>query len=301
MTTKPKQRPDISVVIVNWNAKDFLRLCIDSIKATFPPITYSIIVADNASTDGSPDMIAEEYPEVLLLRSQKNLGYTGASNLGMSRADSEYILLINPDLEFKPGAVAAMIDFMQKNEDVGMVGPKLLCEDGSLQYNGRKFPTFWREFLGVTRLYKFAREYHDKKLSWGRSDFDKTVETDEISGACMLTRKSVIDKVGMMDERFFMYYEDVDWCLRVRKAGWRIFYIAEAVVVHFWMKSACQIGVVKSYAKLYRSQYLYWKKHHGMLPAVILRIFSYGTLGIMRTKYLAYPLYKKWKAGRNLS
>jgi N-acetylglucosaminyl-diphospho-decaprenol L-rhamnosyltransferase len=275
--------PDISIIVLNWNTRQLLRKCIASVYCTVSPIDIEVIVVDNNSSDGSADMVAESFPDATLIRNSKNIGFSAGNNLAIRQASGRYILLLNPDAELLPGSVQALFDFAEAHPDAAVIGPKLLNTDGSLQKNGRMFPTFAREMLHITKIYRLAPGWFNRKYEWGRADFDAATEVDEVSGACMLVRRAAIDKAGMLDERFFMYYEEVDWCLRIKKAGCKVWYLPEAQTVHHAGQGAGQIGLAKSRAA-YRSQYLYFMKHHGMLKAYTLRTFSCLALLAMRIK-----------------
>lgn len=283
------QEPHLSIVIVNWNTRELLRACIRSIYATLDPISFEIIVVDNASDDGSADMTRSEFPEVQVIRNEANLGFAAANNIGLRRATGEFVMLLNPDTDLCPGSVARMLDFMRSHPDAGLAGPKLISSSGKLQKSGRRFPSFFREVLGITRLFRVVRPWHDAKLSWGRLNFDVNVEVDEVAGACMLIRKVALDQVGLLDERFFMYYEDVDLCYRLKNAGWKVYFLGEAPVIHVWAQGALKMGVLAATAMMYRSQYLYFLKHHGLAPALGLRILSGLLLLVLRAKYAVFP------------
>lgn len=264
---------ELSIIVVSWNTRELLARCLQSICDTVPPIRHETIVIDNASGDGSADVVAERFPEVTLIRSEKNLGFSAGNNVGLRLASGRYQLLLNPDAELTPDSARRMIEFADAHPKAAFIGPKLLNSDGTLQKNGRMFPGLLREALGLTRLYRLIWGYYDRKMGWGREDFDVTTQVDEVSGACILARKSAIDAVGMLDERFFMYYEETDWCFRMRKAGWEIYYLPEAEVIHHWAAGAKQIGMEGSHI-FHRSQYAYFRKHHGIAQALILRGLS---------------------------
>ena len=276
--------PLLSIVVVNWNTCDLLRACLKSIFSTINDIAFEVIVIDNASGDQSADMVERGFPAAILIRSTENLGFTRGYNLGLRRAAGDYLMIVNSDLELLPGSGIRMIEFLQKHPDVGMVGPKLISPDGTVQVNGQRFPTFLREVLGLTRLYKsrFVRRWHDMTLGPLRTDFTVDAEVDALAGACMLIPRAVMDSVGLLDERFFMYYEDVDWCLRVKQAGWKIYYLGDVGVIHVASQSAMKFGLPKANAVLFQSQYLYWRKHHGLARAVVLRLLSYWLLAMLR-------------------
>lgn len=274
---------ELSIVIVSWNTKDLLAKCLQSIQNTVPPISYEVIVVDNDSHDGSPDMVEVRFPDVKLIRAGGNLGFSAGNNIALRQVTGLYILLLNPDAELMPNAASKMIEFANAHPEAAFIGPKLLNSDGTLQKNGRKFPTLLREVLGLTRLYQLIWGYYDRKMGWGREDFDATAEVDEVSGACILARKSAIDEVGLLDERFFMYYEETDWCFRMKKTGWKVFYLPEAEVVHHWAAGAKQIGLEGSKI-FHKSQYMYFKKNHSIIQAYILRGLSGLLLFVLYVK-----------------
>jgi len=278
-----RDAPAISVVVVNWNTRELLRRCLGSIYATVPPISFDVIVVDNASEDGSADMVAEQFPAAELIRSESNVGFSAGNNLGLRRASGRYVMLLNPDAELLPGAVREMVQFADAHPRVAVVGPKLLNADGSLQKNGRTFTSLWREVLGLTKLYRIWARFN-RKADWGREDFDVPAQVDEVSGACMLVRKSVIDEVGLLDERFFMYYEEVDWCRRMKQARWEVHYLPSARIIHHWSAGAKKTGLLGSRIA-FRSQYLYFRKHHGLPQALALRTLSGLALLLLYVKH----------------
>ncbi|MHB1456707.1 MAG: glycosyltransferase family 2 protein [Armatimonadota bacterium] len=278
-----KSQITLSIVIVSWNTKDLLEKCLQSIQNTVPPISHEVVVVDNDSHDGSPDMVETGFPDMKLIRAGGNLGFSAGNNIALRQVTGLYILLLNPDAELMPNAASKMIEFADTHREAAFIGPKLLNSDTTLQKNGRMFPTLLREVLGLTRLYRLIWGYYDRKMGWGREDFDVTAEVDEISGACILSRKSAVDQVGLLDERFFMYYEETDWCFRMKKAGWKIFYLPKAEVIHHWAAGAKQIGLEGSKI-FHKSQYLYFKKHHGVIQANILRGLSGFLFSILRVK-----------------
>lgn len=273
---------DVSIVIVNWNTCDFLRDCLASIDKTVPPLTFETIVIDNGSSDGSAEMVQNEFPSVELISCPENPGFAAANNLGIRRATGRYCVVLNPDTKVLPGAFKTMVDFADSHPKVGIVGPKLLNGDGSLQMNGRKFPTFVREALGLTRLDRFFPKAYFNML-WGRDDFDQVCEVDEIMGACMLVRKSAIEQVGMMDERFIMYYEEVDWCLRMKKAGHSIWYLPEACVIHYGGQASAKAGIRK-FVMAFDSEYHFFRKHHNIFEAMLLRVLSWTLIALISLK-----------------
>ncbi|MEP6756366.1 MAG: glycosyltransferase family 2 protein, partial [Chthonomonadales bacterium] len=228
---------DLGIIIVSYNNSDLLRKCLKSIPDACPNLRYAVSVVDNASPDDSVEMVRGEFPKVQLTASNENLGFARANNLQMEMSTAEFVLLLNPDTEPYTGSLALLVDFMRQHPEAGVVGPKLLNTDGSIQLNGRLFPGVWREFLAVSGLRRFNIDGYNRKYQYGRADFDRTCEVDEVSGACLLIRRTAMEKVGVLDPIFFMFYEEIEYCWRVKKGGWKVFYVADALVTHHWMGS----------------------------------------------------------------
>lgn len=278
-----KEAPTVSIIIVSWNTRDLLRRCLESVYTTLPPISFEVIVIDNASDDGSADAVEERFSGVRVIRNAENVGFSAGCNAGIRMASGQWAMLLNPDAKLLPGAVQAMIEFAAAHPEAAVIGPKLINSDGTMQKNGRRFPYLLREILGITRAYKLIWNWFDRTMEYGRSDFDRTAEVDEICGACMFVRKAAIDRVGLLDEQFFMYYEEVDWCRRIKQAGWKVYYLPDAHVMHHWAQAAKQTGLDGSRI-FYRSQYLYFRKHHGPAQALILRSLSNLLLMVLLVK-----------------
>lgn len=273
---------DLSFIIVNWNTRDLLRECLQSIDSTVPPLSFETIVIDNGSKDGSAEMVESEFPNVSLIRCPSNPGFAAANNLGINRATGRYCVILNPDTKVLPGAMEEMVKFADSHPDVGIVGPKLLNGDGTLQMNGRLFPSFLRETLGLTRIGWLVPKFYGRML-WGQNGFDRELEVDEIMGACMLVRRSAIDEVGMMDEKYVMYYEEVDWCLRMKKAGHAVWYLPRAQIIHYGGQASEKAGMNK-FTMAFDSQYYFFRKHHNLIEAVILRALSWTLIALITTK-----------------
>jgi GT2 family glycosyltransferase len=268
---------DLSIVVVSYNTRDLLRACLASIPSaagangTEPETTYEVWVVDNASPDRSAEMVAAEFPEVRLVASSENLGFAKANNLALFEAAGRYLLLLNPDTEAKPGSLSALVRFMDANPRAGACGPKLLNSDGTLQRNGARFPTVLREFVCVTGLRRLAMRRYELAMGYGRDDFDQTCEVDQVSGACLLVRRAALDQVGPLDDRFFMFYEEVEWCHRIKAAGWQVWYVAESRVTHHWMGSVKQSSK-RMTDELFRSQLLYYRKTAGPVSTAAIRV-----------------------------
>jgi N-acetylglucosaminyl-diphospho-decaprenol L-rhamnosyltransferase len=277
---------DLAIIIVSFNTEALLRDCLRALPDACAGISYETYVVDNVSADRSAEMVRAEFPDVHLTVAPSNLGFARANNLALARPEvreSRYVLLLNPDTEAKPDSLATLVRFMDSHADAGACGPKLLNSNGSIQRNGAKFPTLLREFVGVTGLRRIAMRRYELALGYGREDFDKTVEVDQVSGACLMVRGDVLERVGPLDERFFMFYEEIEWCWRIKRAVCAVYYVPDAVVTHHWM------GSVKQHSKrmtdqLFRSQLLYYQKTSG--PLTVLGIRGVMMLGILKNQLL---------------
>lgn len=274
---------DLAIVIVSYNTEDLLRACLRSLPAATAGLTCKTYVVDNYSPDGSAAMVEREFPDVELTANTANVGFSRANNMALERAEARYVLLLNPDTEPEPDSLRRLVEFMDAHPKAGACGPKLLNSDGSLQRNGAKFPTLLREFLSVTGLRRLAMRRYEVALGYGREDFDRLCEVDQVSGACLLVRAEAMRQVGMLDERFFMFYEEVEWCHRIKSAGWQVWYVPEARVTHHWM------GSVKQFSKqmtdqLFKSQLLYYQKTGG--PLTVLGIRGVMALGMAKNALL---------------
>jgi N-acetylglucosaminyl-diphospho-decaprenol L-rhamnosyltransferase len=309
---------DLSIVIVNWNVLNLLRRCLDSILADetttggrpYPyvrcgqgnhgglplrtggtpcPPVLQVIVVDNGSTDGSVAMVRAEFPAVHLIANQDNRGFTAANNQGLSIARGRYVLLLNPDTEVVGDALSTLVAFADEHPDVGMVGPKLLNPDGSVQSSRRRLPTPATAFFESTWLEHCApRRLLERYYVQDRPD-DVVQDVDWITGAAMLARREAIEEVGPLDEGFFMYSEELDWCRRFGEAGWRVVYLPAAQIIHHVGKSSEQV-VAARHIHFQTSKVRYFRKYHGPLMAEALRWFMLGNyvwqIGVEGAKWL---------------
>lgn len=255
---------DLSVIIVNYNTKDYLLNCLKSID-----LNCEIIIVDNASSDKSADEIKKTFPYVKIIENKKNLGFAKANNQGIRQAQGRYVLLLNPDTKILDSALQKMINWMDNNPKAAVSTCQLLNEDGSIQPTGGFFPTLphlvaWQIFLDDLLLLK---SYHLKKIF-----YSKERELDWITGAFFLFRREVVDKAGLFDENFFMYAEDLEYCYRIKKAGFRIFFTPIASVTHYGFKSGSK---EKALVSEYQSLVYYYKKHFSrsaFLARIILKL-----------------------------
>ena len=257
---------DLSIILLNYKQKGLLKQCIKGIVTAQPRLDYEIIVVDNASGDNSLAMVktmfsgkeaedasqsklplaqAAKLPDSVTIQADTNGGFAVGNNLGIEKARGRYIMILNPDIAIVPNALEKMVNFMEQHLNVGMIGPKLINPDGSVQYSCRRFPSLTTPFFRRTMFGKLplAKKPIEDYLM---KDFDHNTNcaVDWLFGACLLARKSVLDKVGYFDERFFMYFEDLDLCRRFWQAGFKVMFFAETELVHYHQRLSAERGGV---------------------------------------------------------
>lgn len=265
---------DLSIIIVNYNVKEFLKNLLHSIHKATQNLSIEIIVVDNASDDGSLEMIKEKFPDVILIANEKNFGFGKANNIGLEKARGKYILLINPDTLVSEDTFTKLIKFFNSHPEAGMVGCKILNPDGTLQLACRRsFPGPWTSFTKVTGLSNlFPKSKLFARYNLTYLDENQTYEVDAISGSFMMFRKEVYEKVGGFDEQFFMYGEDLDLCYRVQKAGYKIYYVHTTQIIHYKGESTKRSSLDETRV-FYNAMHLFVKKHFAssIIVEVILR------------------------------
>lgn len=253
---------DLSVTICSWNTREDLHACLESLRTCAHEARFEVVVVDNASQDGSADMVAQCFPEFRLLRQSTNLGFTGGHNLATRERWGRHVALLNSDTVVHPGAIRTLMQFWDEHPEAGIIGPKLLNPDGSLQFSCRRFPNpvaalFRNTLLG--RLFpnnRYTREY--LMTDWPHS---QEREVDWLSGAAMFIRGEVVDQVGVLDDHLFMFCEDVDLCKRAWQAGFKVMYVPQAVVTHAIGRSTDQVPN-RMVARFHRSMFRYYLKHN---------------------------------------
>lgn len=263
---------DLSIIIVNWNGKDLLAKCLTCVESTVKKVSYETVVVDNASTDGSQEMVRRDFPTVKLIANTANVGFATANNQAMKVAEGRYVLLLNSDAFVHENTLDMMVTFMDEHPQAGMSSCKLVYEDGSLQRSCATFPTLATEFfiaLGLDKL--FPRSSVFGKYLMTDWNYDTTRQVDVIMGAFMLVRRELIAKVGMMDEGFFMYSEEVDWCYRFKEAGAAVYFYPDVTCVHLWGGSSKAVKV-ESLLRLYKARVQFFRKHYGRLSAFLYKI-----------------------------
>lgn len=254
---------DLSIIIVSFNVKEFLEQAINSIKKSCKDIRYEIFVVDNASGDGSAELIRKKFSDVHLIANLENRGFAAANNQALKLASGKFILLINPDTIVQEDTFSVILNFLNRHPECGMVGCKILNTDGSLQLACRRsFPTPWvalTKIVGLSKLFPTSKLFGRYNLTY--LDPDETYEVEAISGSFMFFRQEIIDKVGYLDESFFMYGEDLDWCFRTREAGWKIYYLPETKIIHFKGESSKKSDK-DLIIQFYRAMKLFVEKHY---------------------------------------
>ncbi|MGB2957763.1 MAG: glycosyltransferase family 2 protein [Bacteroidota bacterium] len=271
----------LSIVIVNMNTWHVLQKCLRSVYRETPNLDFEVIVVDNASSDGSSDRIREEFERVRLIQSSDNIGFAAANNRGLSVASGNYILLLNPDTEIRDQAILKVVRFMDSRPDVGIAGCKLVFSDGTIQQSLRSFPSVWNLFAESTFLYRiFPKTKLFGNYYMTHFDYLSPRQVDWLCGAFLMMRRAVREEIGFLDEQFYMYSEEVDYCYRARQAGYSIWYFHEAVVLHLWggISSVNQRVILW----MHGSQLLYLKKHFRGFKKAILVGMKYSAM-LLRT------------------
>lgn len=270
---------DASVIIINWNTRDLVLQCIDSIYKTIKNLSFEIWVVDNGSSDGSVDAVKKKFSQVMITENKENLGFAKANNLALRKMNGRYAVLLNSDAKLTDGAVETIISFMYKNNEIGICGGQLLNANGSKQNSIANIPNLATELLNKSLL----RRLFPKKYPGKEHNFKEPIEVESIVGACMVVRKDAIDDVGLMDEDYFFFLEETDWCLNMRKKGWKIFYHPEAKIYHIQGQSAKKVNI-GARIEYWRSRYLFFQKHYGLFIAGILMA------GLLMRLFISYFL-----------
>lgn len=272
----------ISIIIVSWNTRELLAKCLKSVftyqqevatrqagpSSAERPLDMEIFVVDNASIDGTVEMVHQGFPQVCLIENPQNVGFARANNQAIRRSRGRYILLLNSDAELHPGALQEMLEFMEDRPQVGACGPQLLNPDGTHQISCQPMLTPWREFWRLTFLEQFKRR---ASYNFSQGDRQSPREVEVLKGACLLLRRAALDQVGLLDERYFMYTEEVDLCYRLRHAGWQLYWLPQARVTHYGEGSTRQVAEAM-YLQLYRSKIQFYRKVGGQRQARLFKL-----------------------------
>ena len=249
---------DLSIIIVSWNTREYLLRCVGSVFENDGRISREVVVVDNGSRDGSGYEVKKAFPSIHLIENQKNMGFAKAVNQGLQKASGRYILLLNPDARVKGGAIARLVEFMDTHTDAGVAGGQLLNSDGSRQNSIANFPSLATELFNKHLL----RWLFPKRFPGKERHYTEPVEVDSVIGACMMVRRGGLDQVGLLDEDYFLFLEETDWCYRMKKAGWKIYHVPQVEVFHFQGRSA-ETDKKRSRVEYFRSRYHFFRKNRG--------------------------------------
>ncbi len=265
---------DVSIIIVNWNTQKLLQNCLESVYAHAGNVDFEIIVIDNASTDGSADMVRDNFKNVVLIENRENRGFAGANNQGIAVAKGRYVLLLNSDTVVLDNAVENTVRFADENPSAAVVGCKVLNSDGTLQPTCFMFPSILNMMLSCSYLSKlFPRNRfwgREKMTWWDRSDVR---EVDVVTGCFMLVRREAIERIGVMDDRFFMYCEETDWCYRFKKDGWNVIFAPVGRIIHLGGQSTAK-NPVAMLVQLRLSILKFIRKHYGWTAHLLARLLT---------------------------
>jgi GT2 family glycosyltransferase len=285
--------PRMSVVVVSWNARGYVHECLSSLRRQSISDYVEVIVVDNASTDGTPEMVRDVFPEVLLIRKDVNLGFARANNVGMRAARGEFVSLINSDVNVPPECLEKILHFMEDNPKVGVTGPKMLRPDGQQARSYMRFPSVWNclcTALSLDSLLKGLGPFGGLLMT----DFDgtRTHDVDVLNGWFLTVRTEALKAVGLLDERFFMYGEDIDWSYRFHKSGWQRLYLAEAEATHYGGASS-SIASTRFYIEKHKANMQYWAKHHSIPGRLAFWVTTLLHQGIRAGAYSVVYLVSK--------
>lgn len=256
---------DVSIIIVNWNTRDILRGCLDSVYTQTQGIDFEVIVVDNASSDGSAEMVKQESPQVILIANSENRGFAAANNQGMQIAKGRYILLLNPDTIILDGAIQKSVAFADKHPDIGVLGCQVWLNENEIQKTCFSFPTLCKALVqetGLLHMFPHSRIFGRTNYGWW--DRKSEMDVDVVSGMFMLVRQEAIIEIGLMDEAYFVYAEETDWCFRFHKAGWRCVFTPTASIIHLdgGSKSTALIKN-KMFVQMQKSMLIFHLKQQG--------------------------------------
>ena len=263
MNAKQEQAPLVSLVVVTWNAKKYVDMCLGSLDH-IKDIPLEIIVVDNASTDGTTELIANNFKGFKLFRNEENLGFAKANNIGIRNSRGRYVCLVNSDVTVPAGCLSSLLNYMEANPGVGMVGPQMVDPDGTVRRSTMRYPSLRSAIgraLGIDRFPLVSRLLGSQMVSDFRHD--RIADVEILNGWFWIVRREALDQVGLLDERFFIYGEDLDWCRRFRKAGWRLVFYPIAKAIHYGGASS-SAAPVRFYVEQVRATFQYWRKHHGL-------------------------------------
>lgn len=311
--------PLVSVIIVTWNGKQYAMECLASLHVNTGSLPLEIILVDNGSTDGTPDEIRQQFPRVQLIQNHSNLGFAKANNIGLSSARGKYLCLINSDVVVPDECIVKMTSFLDRNPQVGMLGPKMLSPSGGIGQSVMRLPTVWNTLCCALGLHVlFPKSKYFGGFLMNGYQYDSTDDVEVLTGWFWMVRREAFADVGGLDEQFFMYGEDIDWSHRFRKSGWRVVFYPDAAALHYGAASSAQ-APTRFYVEMRRANLQYFNKHHGRLSCAgykfavfvheLARIVGHGVLYCCRASRRPLALFAigrsvssiKWLAGHHTS
>jgi GT2 family glycosyltransferase len=292
-------RPRVSIVIVSWNTRQLLRECLQSVRVAVRDFSggAEVVVIDNASHDSSPEMVRQEFPEVDLVCNTSNPGFAAANNQGIRRTRGRYVLLLNPDTVGRAGFLRLLAAFLDAHPETGAVGPRVVGAQGEHQVSCYPLPTLGREMWRLFHLDRIR-----PRGIYPPSFFEATTPqpVESMLGACLLVRRDALEDAGLLDERYFIYTEEIDLCRRLQDRGWQLYWIPESVIVHYGGASTTQVAL-RMFVELYRSKVQYFRKHFGRRGAIgykaVLVAAALPRMGLATVAMAVRPADReKWRA-----
>ena len=291
------KQPDLSICILSYNTCDLLQACLQSLFASIVSISIEVLVVDNHSTDGTLEMLRSEFPDVRCMKNPDNLGYTRAMNQGLRSAVGRYLVQLNPDTIVQPAAFDKLHEFMEAHPAVGIVSPKVLNSDGSFQYQCRRSAARpWdvvSYFTGLWRL--FPRNPIFGRYLMTYKDVDEIHPAEAVSGSCMVIRRDVVDQIGYLDEAFFAYQEDTDFCFRARQKGWQVYYAPVASIIHYGGHGGSRNQPYRAIIEWHKSYLRYYRKHLASDYVFLINWLMYAGMGTKLTLALIRAFFSREK------
>lgn len=280
---------ELSIVIVNYNTKELTLKCLRSVFASQTNYEYEVFVVDNASKGDDVEVFKKEFPQAIVISAKKNFGFAGGNNIALRQAQSKYILLLNSDTEVQPDTLNKSIQYMDAHSQVGAMSCKVLLPDGSLDKAcRRKFPNPWNSFLRLFGMRKFSNYNFF-------GDLNQIQEVDAVAGAFIMVRKEAIDKVGLLDEEYFMYGEDLDWCWRIKEAGYKIMYVPESSITHFKYGSS-RLVPFKMIRSAHNAMKIFYRKHYAEQYNWLFNQFVYFGINLRMFLVLIVNIFRNKKS-----
>jgi len=291
----------LSIIIVNYNTQKLLRNCLKSVFEKIKGVQLEVWVVDNNSSDGSLEMVKNEFPEVKIIPNKENVGFAKANNQAIKESKGKYILLLNPDTFILDTNFNELLKFMEGHPEAGSCGPLVLNKDGTMQRQCKRgFPTFWNSFAYYSGLWKLFL-----KSQWWRENFggyfllnkadNQICEADCLSGAIMIVRRELLEKVGLMCEDYIMYWEDIDWCFRIKKAGWKIYYIPLTKIVHYGGAGGAQLHAFKNLWYFHRGACLFYRRYFAPNYFFLINFLYYSGVWFAFGLKLLFNLFRREK------